>query len=1069
MRLTCPHCKADWEFADRRLLFCPFCGKGLPAEADTQSFPVAVGSEAATLGDEAARLANDRGDPAAVGGYRLLRVLGVGGMGKVYEAEESATGRRVALKLVSADYAESADGVERFRQEGRLASMIAHPRCVFVLAADEDAGRPYIVMELMAGDNLDDFVRTHGPLPPKKAVAMALDIIEGLQEAHRVGVVHRDVKPSNCFLSADGRLKVGDFGLAKSLIHGSHLTRTGSFLGTPLFASPEQVRGDPIDAQSDLYSTAATLYYMLTGRAPFQSDNAAVTLARIAADPAPSMRTLRTELPPELDAAVLRGLERDRKRRWQNLDQFAEALRPFLAGPLSMANIGRRMGAFVVDYAVILAVGFLLMPLEVALGWDPTNQTAAYDWRVSIFRAGIWLLYFSVTEGLWSRSLGKWLLDLRVRDAVTGGDPPFKRVVARTLVFYFLPHLGGIVAAILFPMFEIPSQMMPREMLAHFWVITALACLSLGGLIVGTVALVSTMRRRNGYRGLHEFASGTRTELVSQGTRTWAPPNIPSSLTLSRLAGLPERVGPFRIQGAFRWDEGAKILLGVDEALGRPVILQFRTAGAGPLPAYRRDVERTTRLRWLAAGQQDDYVWDSFLAPSGCSLPALIAAQGRMTWTRFQPLLMRLTDELHCAVEETSLPASLRPELVWLRNDGRLVLLDFPLSELEPAFTDKQIIAQNDYEIPEKRAMALLGQVVVLALEGRQVSPSALPSRVRVPLPLPVRTALSKLLAFDGTLRAFNDSLGALKNVPTEVTRGRRAGQLVLMALFQLIVLGFCLSPFWCAMRLAVRLASYAQDTGLSESSMARLDDASLSDFLCDGLNTHPLPRLRAVAQLEADADLRSQLQQFKQMRQAKADAWIRRGGIFFQQVPANFDKVFETHRQKRWQSNEPGDRTSTPREFRTFANRAANNLATNQNSVEPSRFLFWADLVTSCAGPLLWVLWAFIMRGGLSYRITGIFVVRSDGRVAERFRCLVRALLVWAPLAALLTMSYWVDDWYWQLWDNNAAPSWMPWLSTCLWWSAWLFCAASAALAVRSPTQSLHDRLAGTYLVPTR
>src|SRR5262249_48355158 len=205
------------------------------------------------------------GAPETVGGYRLIRRLGGGGMGTVYEAEDLSSGRRAALKLVLPEYASSPEAVQRFRREGRLASAIAHPRCVFVLAADEEAGRPYIVMELMPGDTLDDLVREKGPLPPEQAVAQILDGGGGVQEAHRLGVVHRDVKPSNCFLGADGRVKVGDFGLARSLAADARLTRTGTFLGTPLFAAPEQVKSEAVDAQSDVYSVAATLYFLLTG------------------------------------------------------------------------------------------------------------------------------------------------------------------------------------------------------------------------------------------------------------------------------------------------------------------------------------------------------------------------------------------------------------------------------------------------------------------------------------------------------------------------------------------------------------------------------------------------------------------------------------------------------------------------------------------------------------------------------------------------------------------------------------------------------------------------------------
>src|SRR5262249_33879919 len=249
-----------------------------------------------------------------VGGYRLIRSLGSGGMGTVYEAEDSASGRRVALKIISKEYAASLESVERFRQEGRLARPISPPRCVFVLAAGDDAGRPYIAMELMPGRTLNDLVREQGPLSVEQALVKILDVIEGLQEAHRLGLVHRDVKPSNCFLEADSRVKVGDFGLSKSLAGDSHLTKTGTFLGTPLFSAPEQIRLEKVDQQADVYSVAATLYFLLTGQAPFQTGDAMATMARIVADEPPSMRMVRPELPAALGRVVLCAVGRDRRR-----------------------------------------------------------------------------------------------------------------------------------------------------------------------------------------------------------------------------------------------------------------------------------------------------------------------------------------------------------------------------------------------------------------------------------------------------------------------------------------------------------------------------------------------------------------------------------------------------------------------------------------------------------------------------------------------------------------------------------------------------------------------------------
>src|SRR5262249_2069397 len=234
MQLICPHCSRILDFAGERPVFCAYCGRPLRYLSEEQTG--ACNHEAATLPPTPSRNEIELvASPQTVGGYRLIERIGTGGMGVVYVAEEIASGRKVAVKLISPEFATSAEAVERFRQEGRLASMIAHPRCVFVVAADEEEGRPYIVMELMSGTTLQDLVKKNGPLPVEEAVAKILDVIDGLQGAHRLGVIHRDVKPSNCFLEPDGRVKIGDFGLSKSLVRDLHLTRTGDFMGTPVY------------------------------------------------------------------------------------------------------------------------------------------------------------------------------------------------------------------------------------------------------------------------------------------------------------------------------------------------------------------------------------------------------------------------------------------------------------------------------------------------------------------------------------------------------------------------------------------------------------------------------------------------------------------------------------------------------------------------------------------------------------------------------------------------------------------------------------------------------------------
>ncbi len=440
MKRQCPHCQALLDFGDRPLSFCAFCGHSLggsssatpavaePSSADPNATtPAAPTSEAVTLAPGPGMAVTSEGDPEIVGNYRLLRRLGGGGMGTVYEAEEIGSERRVALKLISAGFAGAEDAVERFRQEGRLASALVHPRCVFVYTADEERGRPYIVMELMPGETLEDLVKKRGPLPIPEAIESILDVIAGLQEAHQLGIIHRDVKPSNCFLEADGRVKVGDFGLAKSLAGNARLTSTGAFLGTPLYASPEQVRAEKLTPQTDIYSVAATLYYLLLGKAPFESSDPVATLARIVTDDPPPMRTFRPEIPELLDRVVLRGLERSRERRYHDLEEFRQALRPFLTGKAALVGLGLRFGAYLIDSGALTGISALIGVFssigaitEVSGGL--VVMSSSRQITLQLIAIPTYFLYF-LPEWLLGYSLGKGLLGLRVR-RTTSDEPP---------------------------------------------------------------------------------------------------------------------------------------------------------------------------------------------------------------------------------------------------------------------------------------------------------------------------------------------------------------------------------------------------------------------------------------------------------------------------------------------------------------------------------------------------------------------------------------------------------------------------------------------------------------------
>jgi hypothetical protein len=758
MQLICPQCQRTLEFSGEQPSFCGYCGSSI-AETKPTTGPGGIGTAAATLALAEGPGAEVPKVLGTLGGYQLLRELGAGGMGTVYEAQEVATGRRVALKVIRSEYADASDeAVERFRREGRLASMVTHPRCVFVLAALEDAGQPYIVMELMPGATLQDLVQEKGPLPSDQALSKILDVIDGLQFAHRLQVIHRDVKPSNCFLEEDGRVKIGDFGLAKSLALATHLTGTGVFVGSLFFAAPEQIRGEAIDLRTDVYSVAATLYFLLTGKAPFQSGDAAATLARIVSDPAPSMRRLRPELSVALDQAVLRGLERDPQKRWPDLESFRQGLLSLVPTPLTRDAWGRRVGAGVID-AFLCACASLLVLW--AWGTLPLAQTPTYGDAalVSVFRdcwsVGIAIVYFTVLEHLWGCSLGKRFQRLLVCPA-GGHDPPsWKRALARSTLCCCAAALGPLLTDLV--QWRLAGG--GSHALIFWWASFA----------VGLGLLVAPMRASNGYRGLHEWLSGTqvlqlpypkkRTALGTTGP--WLLYFLAARRLDHQLPGrssFPERVGGFTIRGVLKWTAGDKILLGEDVALSRRVLLWFRPAGEPALDRARREIGRRTRLRWLGCGRQRELQWDAILAPLGCPLPDLIHSEGKLSWPELRPILSELAGELAAACADGTLPRALNPALLWVQHDGSTQLADM-------ALTDPAQAAAADTD--QERSLMLLADVAILALEGQPRKAEERKIPVRAALPDAARNLLNRLMqVVQGyqTVAQFLADLQALPN-----------------------------------------------------------------------------------------------------------------------------------------------------------------------------------------------------------------------------------------------------------------------------------------------------------------
>ena len=289
---------------------CPVCGTALAGNVSVADCPrclLAAGQFAGADGAEGKTLLvggpldgkTKKPTPGETfGHYQILGILGQGGMGVVYEAQDLENGRRVALKVLTGSL-EASEARKRFLREGQLAAAINHPNTVYVYGTEEIEQAPVIAMELMPGGTLRDRVEREGSLSPSAAVDTILQVIAGLEAAQRLGILHRDIKPSNCFIGDDGAVKVGDFGLSIStqIRDQTQLTLTGAFIGTPAFASPEQLRGETLTVQSDIYAVGVTLYYLLTGKTPFRGGNMVQLLAAVLERAPETPARLRAGLP----------------------------------------------------------------------------------------------------------------------------------------------------------------------------------------------------------------------------------------------------------------------------------------------------------------------------------------------------------------------------------------------------------------------------------------------------------------------------------------------------------------------------------------------------------------------------------------------------------------------------------------------------------------------------------------------------------------------------------------------------------------------------------------------------
>ncbi len=264
------------------------------------------------------------GVPERIGKYRVVEVIGRGGMGSVYKAHDALLDRMVAIKVMAEESEGGAEARARFLREAQSAARLNHSNIITVYELGEDQGQIFIVMELLEGQPLSRIIDQVSPPPLRRKLGLMIQVCEGLAFAHQRGVVHRDIKPANVFVLENGQVKILDFGIAR--VGGSDLTRTGLLMGTPNYMSPEQARGRRTDARSDIFSVGAVFYELLSSRKPFAADDYFETMEKVRSEDPLPLQTLVATLPPRLTQAVHRALAKDPGARYQTLEELQAEL-----------------------------------------------------------------------------------------------------------------------------------------------------------------------------------------------------------------------------------------------------------------------------------------------------------------------------------------------------------------------------------------------------------------------------------------------------------------------------------------------------------------------------------------------------------------------------------------------------------------------------------------------------------------------------------------------------------------------------------------------------------------------
>jgi len=1032
------------------------------------SSPTGTGSKSVTASDSSPTTTQKR--QKIVGGYRLMKMLGEGGMGRVYQAVDES-GRMVAIKLLSPELSRSPEALDRFKLEGVIASAISHPHCVFVHRADEDCGTPFIAMELMTGQTLKDIVSKRGPLPYTEAIPLVLQCIDGLIEAHSRGMIHRDVKPANCYLDEQGNVKIGDFGLARSLVSDSELTRTGSFLGTPLYASPEQILGEKVDEQSDIYSLAATIYFLLSGKAPFESPHATQVIAKIVSADPPAFSEAGVQVPKKLEQVVLRGLARDRSKRFANFQEFRDELVQTLVQRDRIATLPRRVLAYMIDiFFVSITIGLTVL-LTLAFG-DREPEFQYYINILGTLFQGLYLLFF---EAYFGATIGKRLLNLRVVDPELSTRPKLSRCFIRTVVFMTVINVVEFATAAMLYWQGMSPMTAPVLFGAFSWL----------GLIAGCIALISVWKRNEKSQLLHEWISGTQTWVSVQRSvvNTFELPEPRWSIPTQAIEpswDIPTRLGRFEIRGQIVTEDGSKWLSAHDSTIERAVWIHLNPATFPPPSESREKCIRRTRMRFLETGIQGNWRWDAYVAPDGAPIALWFDRKNPMPWPLTQKVLHDTTEEFKF-IDSSQNATPTEMARWWLTSTGKLTLSEAPVkannlsntvaSESKPLFSELACLA-----LPNRLRRDSHSQEIHRA-RPKSSSLSVAPWRATQLLQ---RIKSCKVVEPNSIRKELEEVVQGPQSV-TVTLRVVHAVILSMVVCFPWLILTFALMMSIIIdvleeqnnAKSLTTLVAVLKDSDHHSEHIEQIDAAKRSNYL----------EPERIAIMENIAD--KQYERFA--RAHRSLGFFERGIIelmnrvrgredFLDKPKPDFSKLEgfvngmdseETKEEVTKTKTSPRITIGKPSNSKAIQINEApetmnsmiqlfDRLEAERKSPPPKRW--FNRLRDMLIIPLcVFVVWGGLFRGGITHMVTGLAVVRRDGRRGTILQCAWRTLLFWLPIftiaGAILVVDAHGTEWIW----------WTQQLRRFYFVLPILYLVA----VIRWPQRGPHDMASGTYVVP--